>query len=114
MSTEFELSNVFEEVIKKILLSLDTSKAARIEQISAKSRKDSVEVLALPLRNIINLFIKFSTFPEERKTAKLPPYLNNCARTDPEYYRPIFLLQPVSRIIEKSMHFQIDNYLRNN
>ena len=98
MSTEFELSNVFEEVIKKILLSLDTSKAARIEQISAKSRKDSVEVLALPLRNIINLFIKFSTFPEERKTAKLPPYLNNCARTDPEYYRPIFLLQPVSRM----------------
>ena len=39
---------------------------------------------ALPLRNVINLSIKLSTFPEECKTAKLKPIFNKGARTDPK------------------------------
>ena len=67
VSNDFEFSNVSEDV-KKILLSLDTSKAAGIDQIPAKW-----EVLALPLGNIVNLSIKLSAFPEECKIAKLKP-----------------------------------------
>ena len=66
----FKLS---EEDVKKILLSLDTSKAAGMDQIPAKLLRDSAEVLALSLRNIINLSIKLSTFPEECKITKLKP-----------------------------------------
>ena len=72
---DFELSNVSEEIIKKTLLSLDTSKAAGMDQISSNFLRDAVEVLAPPLRNIINLSIKLSTFPEECKIAKLKPIL---------------------------------------
>ena len=67
ISNDFEFSNVSEEDIKKNLLSLDTSKAAGMDQIPAKFLRDGAEVLALPLRNIINLSIKLSTFPEECK-----------------------------------------------
>ena len=59
-----EFSNVSEQVIKKSLLSLDTSKAAGMDQIPSKFLRDGAEVLALPLRNIINLLIKSSTFPK--------------------------------------------------
>ena len=62
-----------EEVIKKILLSLDTSKAVRMGQIPSKFLRDDAEALALPLRNMINLSIKLSTFPKECKIAKLEP-----------------------------------------
>ena len=65
VSNDFEFSNVSEEDVKKILLSLDTSKAAGMDQIPAKFLRDGAEVLALPLGNIINLSIKLSTFPEE-------------------------------------------------
>ena len=41
-----------------------------MDQISAKYLRDSAEVLALPLRNMINLLIDLSTFPEECKIAK--------------------------------------------
>ena len=58
VSNDFEFSNVSEEDVKKILLSLDTSKAAGIDQIPAKFLMDGAEVLALPLGNIINLSIK--------------------------------------------------------
>ena len=68
VSNDFEFSNVSEEDVKKILLSLDTSKAAGIDQIPAKW-----QVLALPLGNMVNLSIKLSAFPEECKIAKLKP-----------------------------------------
>ena len=68
-------------------------------------------VYALPLGNIINFSIKLSTFPEECKISKLKPIFNNGARTDPKNYRPISLLPQVSKIIEKSIHFQIKDYL---
>ena len=71
------------EVVKKILLSLYTSKATEMDQIQAKFMKDGAKVLALPLRNIMNLSIKLSTFPEECKITKLEPIFKNGAKTDP-------------------------------
>ena len=44
-----------------------------MDQIPAKFLRDGAEVLAPLLRNIINLSIKLSTFPGERKIAKLKP-----------------------------------------
>ena len=64
-------------------------------QIPAKFLRDGADLLVLPLRNIINLSIKLSTFPEECKIAKLKPIFKKGARTYPKNYRPIPLL-PVS------------------
>ena len=111
VSNDFEFSNVSDEDVKEILLSLDTSKAAGMDQKPAKYLKDSAEVLASSLENIINLSIKLSTFPEECKTATLKPIFKKAARTDPKNYRHISLLPLVSKIIEKSIHSQIKHYL---
>ena len=51
VSNDFELSNVSEEVVKKVLVSLDTGKAAGIERIPAKFLKEGAEVMALPWRS---------------------------------------------------------------
>ena len=93
------------------MLTLDTSKAAGIGQIPAKFLRYGPEVMALPLRNKINFSIKLSTFPEERRTAKLKPIFKISARTDPKNYRPISLLPLILKIIEKSIYFQIEDYL---
>ena len=108
---DFEFSNVSEEDVKKILLNLDTSKATGMDQIPAKFLRDGAEVLAFPLGNIIHLSIKLSPFPGECKIAKLKPIFKKGARADPKNYRPISLLPLVSKIIEKSIHFQIKDYL---
>ena len=99
VTNDFELSNLSEEAIKNILLSLNTSKAARMDQISATFLRDSADVFAPTLRNIINLSIKLSAFPEECKIAKLKPIFKKGTRTDPQNYRSISLLPLVSKII---------------
>ena len=111
-SNDFEFSNLSEEGVKKILLSCDTSKAAGMDQTPAKFLRDGAEISALPLRDILNLSIKLSTFSEECKIAKLKPMFKKGARTDPKNYRPISLLPLVSKTTEKSIHFQIEDYLK--
>ena len=54
-----------------------------MDQIPAKFLSNGAEVLALALRNIINLSIKLSTFPVECKIAKSKPAFKKGARTDP-------------------------------
>ena len=104
---DFEFSNSSEEDFKKILLSLHTSKAAGMDQIPAKFLRDGAEVLALPLKNIIDLSIKLSALPEECKTGKLKSVFKKGARTDPRNYRRISLLPLLSKAIEES----IEDYL---
>ena len=70
VSKDLDLSNLSDEVIKKSFLSIDTSKASGTDQIPVKCLTDGAEVMPLPLRNIINLSIKLSIFPEEGKIAK--------------------------------------------
>ena len=106
------MSNVTEEVSKKILLNLDTNKAAGTDQIAATFLRNSAEILAHLLRNITNLSIKLSAFPEECKIAKLKPTLKKSASTDPKNYQPISFLPVISKVIHfTSIHFQIQDYL---
>ena len=66
----FNCQTYLKRLLKKILISIDTSKAAGMDQIPAKFLRDEADLLALPLRNI-NLLLKLSTFPEDCKIAKL-------------------------------------------
>ena len=111
LSNDFKFSYVSDEDVKKTLLSLDTSKPAGVDQIPATFVRDGAEVLALPLGNIINLSTKLSTFPEECYIAKLKPIFRKGAKIDPKNNRPTSLLPLVSKIIEKSIHFQIEDFL---
>ena len=82
-----------------------------MDQIPSTFLTNGTEVLALPLRNKINLSIKLLTFPEECKITNLKPISKKDARTDPKNYQPISILPLVSKIIEESIHFKIEDYL---
>ena len=85
-----------------------------MNQIPSKFLRDGAEVLALPLRNIINLSKNLSPFPRECKIGKLKHIFKKGGRSDPKNYQPISLLPLVSEIIEKSIHIQIKDYLNKN
>ena len=76
--------------------------------------KDGAEVLALPLCNLVNLSIKQSLFPDQCKIAKLKPLFKKGSKSDPTNYRPISLLPAVSKVIEKTIQIQTQEYLDKN
>ena len=79
-----------------------------------KILKDGAEVLALPLCNLINLFIKQSLFPGQCKVVKVKPLLKKKTKSDSKNYRSISLLPVVSKIIEKTIQIQTQEYFDKN
>ena len=110
----FELVCITEETIKKLLCCLDVSKAPGMDEISPRFLKDGTEVLAKPICDIIILSIKLSTFPDKCKIAKLTPLFEKGSKAEPKSYRPISLLHLISKLIEKAIHIQTQEYLDKN
>ena len=56
--SEFQLLNISQCVVKKILSCFDTNTIAVMDQIPAKFLKEGANVLAHPLAEIINLYFQ--------------------------------------------------------
>ena len=65
------------------MLCLDTSKAAKMDQISVKNLKEAADILAYPLNKIGSRWIKVSDLSEVCKTAKLTVFKKG-STTDPK------------------------------
>ena len=72
---KFNFSPVSEETILKLLKSMDEEKAAAVDNLSGKFLKNGTSILAKPISQICNLFIKYSQFPIDYKIANLKPIL---------------------------------------
>ena len=67
----FEFSETSPEKILNILKDLNPSKAAGIDNLSAKFLKDDADILARPISQLCNLSIKLGLFPRSCKIAKV-------------------------------------------
>ncbi|MEO1917133.1 MAG: reverse transcriptase family protein, partial [Candidatus Thioglobus sp.] len=63
---------------------------------------------------ICNLSIRLSTFPDKCKIAKLKPLFKKGSKTEAKNYRPISLLPLISKIVEKVIYDQTQNFLDKN
>ena len=110
----FKFSDVSEETVLIVLKNIEPTKASGIDNISGRFLKDAAPVLAKPITQLCNLSIKLSSFPTRCKIAKLKPIYKKGCKTDPQNYRPISLLPLVSKVFEKIIHDQTQNYLSKN
>ena len=113
IQSEFELQKVKEETVLEILNKLKP-KATGVDNISSKFLKDGANVLSLPITQLCNLSISSSSFPKSCKVAKLKPLYKKGSKNDPQNYRPISILPILSKIIERVVHDQTNNFLGNN
>ena len=101
------------EKILSILKGINPSKAAGIENLSSKFLKDGVHVLARPISQLCNLSIKCNSFPRNCRIAKAKPLFKKGSKTNPQNY-PISLLPLLSKIIERIVHDQTEEFLSKN
>ena len=110
-TSKYNFSNVTEDVVLRLLNEMNTDKAAGIDNLSAKFLKDGAVILAKPISKICNLSVKYSIFPTDCQIAKLKPLFKKGSTTHPKNYRPISLLPLISKIIEKVIHDQTQEFL---
>ena len=107
----YQLLETSPEKILSFLKDLNPSKAAGIDNLSGKFLKDGAHILARSISQLCNLSIKLNSFPRSCKTDKVKPLFEKGSKTDPQNYRPISLHLLLSKIVERIVHDQTEEFL---
>ena len=103
------------EIILKLVQSLQNNSYSGTDGISNVMLKTIAPFIIKPMYNIFNRSLKNGTVPDSLKLAKvIPLYKGKDSGSQFEYtnYRPISLLQSMSKVLEKLVDRQIRNYLQ--
>ena len=97
--------------VTKLLEEINPSKAVGIDNLSGRFLKDGASTLATPMTALCNLSIKSFKFPDKCKIAKLKALYKKGSNLETKNDRPISLLPLISKIFEKIIHDQTQEYL---
>ena len=107
----FILKPVTYDCVLNLLKKINPNKSVGIDNLGGRFLKDGAKFFAKFLTQLLNLSIKKSVFPDKCKIAKLKPLYKKGSKIEPKNYRPISLLPLVSKIFEKIVHYQTQDYL---
>ena len=109
---KFSFKFVTEDLVREEVMNLDGSKATPIGDISVDVLKSTVDIHLPYITNSINLSIEKGCFPEELKLAEVSPIFKKKDDLDKENYRPVSVLPHVSKVFERIMYHQINDYMK--
>ena len=98
--------------IWKDISALDASKATQSDDIPTKIIKKNCDIVSRFFQANFNNANETSTFPEQLKYADVKPVFKKDFRTDKKNYRPISILPNVSKIYERCINKQLEEYFR--
>ena len=107
----FAFSLVSEKQIFKYLNELNSNKSTGLDGIPARFVRDSAPVIASKLTHIINLSLIQGVVPDDLKSARIVPIFKKNDKTEVGNYRPVSILSVISKIFERVVYDQIENYL---
>ena len=109
---QFSFHQVEVGYIKKLLDSLNPKKATGPDKISPRVLTVSSEALAVPLTNLINHCITIHAWPSLWKRSNVSPLYKKDSPTDKANYRPVSVLTCFSKIFERVLHDQMDDFAK--
>ena len=86
-------------------------KAVGLDDISSLFLRDGADCIIGPITHIINTSIITETVPAAFKEAKVIPLFKKGSTLDPGNYRPVSILNVLSKILERAVHSQLSEYL---
>ena len=106
----FSLKRVTVKEVVKIMKSMSKKKSKGNDGVSQECLLLGVEVLAVPLTQIINNSITMGIFPADWKEAIVVPILKKGDPKDPKNYRPVSCLTAASKVLEKAVCQQLTRF----
>ena len=112
--TNGRLSNIETDVssVTALLKDLNISKASGPDSISARMLKETASTIAVPLTRLINMSLSMGKVPLLWKQANVIPIFKSGNKSDFGNYRPVSLLNIVSKICEKAVFKHVFNFIR--
>ena len=110
----FKFKCVSKNFIENQIKTLNSNKATGLDQLPPQLLKDVSENISGPICHIINLSIRTSKVPDAWKGAKISPIYKSGLKNEPSNYRPISTLPVLSKILERTVHHQLMNYMEEN
>ena len=114
LPSKFKFSYATEDLVLQLQKDMNKDEAPGRDKLSAKFLKDGANILAKPIFELCNLSIKFSLFSTDCQIPKLKPLFKKGFTRFPKSYRQISLLSLISKIIEKAIHNQTQEFLDSN
>ena len=111
---KLSLSHVGVAKVEKLLRSLPSSRSTGIDGLDSYSVKVAASIIAAPLHHIITLSIMQHRFPSQWKGAKVLPLHKKLDTLNKKNYRPVAILSPLSKVLEKIVYLQLYSYFTDN
>ena len=111
LPNSFSFSIVSENRILKYLNNLSANKATGLDGIPSRFIKDGASIIASPLTHVINLSIIQGSVPDDLKLARVIPLFKKNDKTEVSNYRPVSILCILSKVFEKVIFDQVEEYL---
>ena len=104
------LHEVGTDEISSIIKKLKNKRSTDPDGISNEILKCCSPVIDEYVCKIVNKCIRAECFPRQLKIAKVVPMFKKGDKTQPENYRPISILSPIGKVIEKVLLKQMNSF----
>jgi hypothetical protein len=109
-----DFRSVDSDTVVKMIESLRGGSSPGFDGVTVEILKQNIDVLARPLTHMINVSLRNGFFPEVYKTTYVTPIYKAGDRKAVTNYRPISLTSNISKIFEKIVKLQLNEYLSGN
>ena len=103
----FSLNFVCQNEVNKYLKNVNVNKSIGEDKLPPKILQISANVIDKPLMTVINVSISEMTFPNQSKNAAVVPIFKSEDKIDKKNYRPVSILNSVSKIFENVIKDQV-------
>ena len=107
---KLKLQHVSEAKVKKVLRSLSNSRSTGLDELDNFSVKLAADYIAKPLHHIVTLSIMQQKFPTSWKYSKVLPLHKKEDLLERKNYRPVAILSPLSKVLEKIVYEHLYDY----
>ena len=113
-SCRFAPRHVSVDKVNKLLKNLKNSRSTSIDELDNFCVKIAANEIDKPLHHIITLSLIERKFPSSWKYSKVIPLHKKDCKLECKNYRPVAILSPLSKILEKVVYEELYNYFTRN